>query len=178
MVGFLFICFESELSLGSSWMFLEFSGSISKSPASAPSGNLLEMPIIRPISKSTGSESLPVDSCPRQVKPVNHCSKNHCLFLSFFRVMWETQRKPTHRPFIVFSQGSLWYLSCANCFLIVSLLDLACFNLFNNCSHCRAVFLPKIQRKYFAGRNLCLHRLFDLEPSFARESLDEFFFSF
>lgn len=141
-------------------------------------GNLLEMPIIRPISKSTGSESLPVDSCPRRVKPVNHWSKNHCLFLSFFRVMWETQRKPTHRPFIVFSQGSLWYLSCANCFLIVSLLDLACFNLFNNCSHCRAVFLPKIQRKYFAGWNLCLHRLFDLEPSFARESLDEFFFSF
>ena len=136
------------------------------------------MPIIRPISKSTGSESLPVDSCPRRVKPVNHWSKNHCLFLSFFRVMWETQRKPTHRPFIVFSQGSLWYLSCANCFLIVSLLDLACFNLFNNCSHCRAVFLSKIQRKYFAGWNLCLHRLFDLEPSFARESLDEFFFSF
>lgn len=66
-----FYLFESELSLGRSWMFLEFSSSVSKSPASAPPGNLLEMPIIRPHSKSTGSESLPVDSCPRRL-PVNH----------------------------------------------------------------------------------------------------------
>lgn len=171
-----FYLFESELSLGRSWMFLE--SQVSKSPASAPPGNLLEMPIIRPHSKSTWSESLPVDCCPRRIKPVNHWSKNHCLVLSFFRVTRKTQKKPTRRPFIVFSQGSLWYLFCANCFLIVSLLDLAYFNLFNKCSLYRAVFLPKIQRKYFAGWNLCLHRLFDLEPSFARESLDEFFFSF
>lgn len=32
---------------------------------------------------------------------------------------WETQKKPNHRS-LTFSQGSLWYLSCVNCFLIVS----------------------------------------------------------